>query len=204
MTMSLRTSLYCLICLLTALHAGAQPNATAELRPHLRALTTEQKLRLLEYMRSLGADLDKEVQFTYEQLSQSNRSKAFFYVNTLQDDPSNRPRTTVMWTPDTIRYGFIEEGTIVLDSFTVTNTGPNPYLVRDVRASCDCTVLQKPDYPLMPGESLTLRVEFNSAGKRGRTQPGIVVYDNSSPNLRNILYLDGEILPREKGMKKDR
>jgi hypothetical protein len=51
----------------------------------------------------------------------------------------------------------------------------------------------------MPGESLTMRVEFNSSGKRGRSQPGIIVYDNSSPNLRNILYLDGEVVPRATG-----
>jgi len=182
----------------------AQPNKTADVRPALKNLTTEQKLRLLEYIRFLGADIDKEVQYSFEQLSQVNREKAVYYAGVLQKDAGNLSRTTVVWSRDTLRFGFVEEGTILLDSFVVTNTGQSPYVITDIRTSCDCTVLKKPEFPLMPGESLTLRVEFNSMGKRGRSQPGIIVYDNSSPNLRNILYLDGEVVARSaSGAKKE-
>jgi len=182
----------------------AQPSKTADVRPTLKNLTTEQKLRLLEYIRFLGADIDKEVQYSFEQLSQVNREKAVYYAGVLQKDAGNLSRTTVVWSRDTLRFGFVEEGTILLDSFVVTNTGQSPYVITDIRTSCDCTVLKKPEFPLMPGESLTLRVEFNSMGKRGRSQPGIIVYDNSSPNLRNILYLDGEVVARSaSGAKKE-
>ncbi len=182
----------------------AQPSKTADVRPALKNLTTEQKLRLLEYIRFLGADIDKEVQYSFEQLSQVNREKAVYYAGVLQKDAGNLSRTTVVWSRDTLRFGFVEEGTILLDSFVVTNTGQSPYVITDIRTSCDCTVLKKPEFPLMPGESLTLRVEFNSMGKRGRSQPGIIVYDNSSPNLRNILYLDGEVVARSvSGAKKE-
>jgi len=182
----------------------AQPSKTADVRPTLKNLTTEQKLRLLEYIRFLGADIDKEVQYSFEQLSQVNREKAVYYAGVLQKDAGNLSRTTVVWSRDTLRFGFVEEGTILLDSFVVTNTGQSPYVITDIRTSCDCTVFKKPEFPLMPGESLTLRVEFNSMGKRGRSQPGIIVYDNSSPNLRNILYLDGEVVARSaSGAKKE-
>lgn len=182
----------------------AQPSKTADVRPALKNLTTEQKLRLLEYIRFLGADMDKEVQYSFEQLSQVNREKAVYYAGVLQKDAGNLSRTTVVWSRDTLRFGFVEEGTILLDSFVVTNTGQSPYVITDIRTSCDCTVLKKPEFPLMPGESLTLRVEFNSMGKRGQSQPGIIVYDNSSPNLRNILYLDGEVVARSvSGAKKE-
>lgn len=190
--------------LLFCLNLQAQPTKSADIRPALKSLSTEQKLRLLEYIRFLGADLDKEVQFSFEQLNQTNREKATYYAGVLQKDAGNLSRTTVVWSRDTLRFGFLEEGTILLDSFVVTNTGKSPYVVTDIRTSCDCTVLKKPEFPVMPGESLTLRVEFNSSGKRGRSQPGIIVYDNSSPNLRNILYLDGEVVPRSTtGMQKD-
>ncbi|MCB0527706.1 MAG: DUF1573 domain-containing protein [Saprospiraceae bacterium] len=107
-------------------------------------------------------------------------------------------RTTVRWVPDTLFFGEIYEGAILLDSFRVTNTGEHPYMIREVKASCDCTVLRFPDRPVMPGETATIRLEFDSAGKAGHTQPGIIVYDNSKPNSRNILYLDGTVLPRKK------
>lgn len=106
--------------------------------------------------------------------------------------------TTVRWNRDTLDFQVIEEGTILLDSFVVTNTGTVPYQIYSVRSSCDCTVLRYPKTPVQPGKSASIRIEFDSQGKAGNTQPGIVVYDNSSPNLRSILYLNGHVKPRRK------
>ena len=106
--------------------------------------------------------------------------------------------TTVSWKPDTLQFGIIEEGTILLDSFVLTNTGLLPYEIRGAKASCDCTVLRYPKTPIKPGQSASIRIEFDSQGKAGLTQPGIIIYDNSSPNLRRILYLNGRVMPRRK------
>lgn len=107
-------------------------------------------------------------------------------------------KTTVQWVPDTLFFGEINEGIILLDSFKVINKGDQPYVIRSVKTSCDCTVLRFPKEPIPPGQSATIRVEFDSAGKAGDALPGIVVYDNSRPNMRNILYLSGHIIPRKK------
>ncbi len=106
--------------------------------------------------------------------------------------------TTVVWNRDTLDFGVIEEGAILLDSFSVTNTGPVPYQIRSVRSNCDCTVLRYPKTPVQPGKSATIRVEFDSRGKAGMAQPGIILYDNSTPNSRSILYFKGRIMPRKK------
>lgn len=107
------------------------------------------------------------------------------------------PRTQVRWDQDTIYYGNIEEGTLLLDSFVVTNIGDRPYEIQDVRANCDCTIIRYPSDPVLPGRSAAVRILFDSTRKVGRAQPGIIVYDNSLPNRRSILYLDGEIVPRQ-------
>lgn len=174
---------------------SAQPES---IRPTLREMTTSQKMQMLDYLRSAGANLDREIQSMYEQLSPEKQIRAVQYLDLLNRGFETIPRTTVSWNRDTIRYGQVEDGAIVLDSFRVTNTGIYPYIIKDVRTSCDCTILQFPRYPVMPGESATIRIEFDSQGKLGRTTPGIVVYDNSSPNARTIVYLDGAVLPREK------
>lgn len=114
------------------------------------------------------------------------------------DDLKGNERTTVVWRPDTLFFGDVFEGAIRLDSFQVTNTGSHPYIIKSVKASCDCTVLRLPERPVMPGETAAIGVEFDSAGKAGHAQPGIVVYDNSVPNSRHILYLDGNVVPRKK------
>jgi hypothetical protein len=107
-------------------------------------------------------------------------------------------KTTVNWEPDTLFFDNINEGDILLDSFKVTNTGEHPYSIRSVKANCDCTVLRFPKEPLLPGQTAIIRIEFDSAGKAGVAHPGIIVYDNSRPNARNILYLSGYIIPRQK------
>ncbi|MEO6040085.1 MAG: DUF1573 domain-containing protein [Saprospiraceae bacterium] len=180
--------------------ALAQPGTMPpeEIRAILRKMTISQKMEMLDFLRYSGGDLDREIQQVYEQLNQEKRAKAIQYLELLNHGLENVPHTTVTWNRDTIRYGEVEEGTIVLDSFRVTNTGKYPYLIKDVKTSCDCTVLQFPKFPVMPGETATVRIEFDSQGKIGPTTPGIVVYDNSSPNARNILYLNGAIIPRVK------
>lgn len=198
MTLIARILLSCSLLLLGSLALQAQPDPPADIRPQVRKLTTEQKLKVLEYLRTLGANLDKEIQQTYEQVSAENRTKAQQYINMLQQRTDKIPPTTVRWNRDTIHFGKLEEGRILIDSFKVTNTGREAYVIREVKASCDCTVLRYPTFPVMPGETATLRIEFDSRSKIGRTIPGIIVYDNSSPNARNLLYLKGEVIPKKK------
>jgi len=108
------------------------------------------------------------------------------------------PNTRIEWNRDTLHFGEIEEGTLLLDSFIVKNIGDAPYLIRDIKTTCDCTLVKYPKKPIPPGKSGTIRLEFESVGKSGATYPGLVVYDNSSPNARSILYLNGYIIPRRK------
>lgn len=175
----------------------AQNPTGRELLPMLQTLSRAQKLKLLDYLRHLGSDLDREVQGAYDQVDAAAQAKALRYIALLQQEGARPDRTTVRWNRDTIGFGRVEAGFIVLDSVAVLNTGDAPYVITDIRTACECAVLGRPDFPLMPGESATLRILFDSKGRQGPMVAGIVIYDNSSPNLRNILYLKGEILPRK-------
>jgi hypothetical protein len=163
------------------------------LNRQMRTLTPEQKVQLLGYMRT---DIDQELMAQYQKLTPERQARAGEYIRFLKQDPTTLPRTTVSWDRSTIQFGSMEEGSVMIDSFTVTNTGKAPWLVHEVRAACDCTVLQRPEYPLMPGETAVIRVQFDSKGKAGETEAGIVLFDNSSPNARSILYIKGKITPR--------
>jgi hypothetical protein len=188
--------LFFLYCALgTTLHAQIDPNT---LHKQVRSLDADQKEKLLAYLRFLGADIDQEIVQLYREIPENQQSRADQYIRFLNMDPALLPRTSVTWDRDTILFGVMEEGSVLLDSFTVHNTGSAPYIVHDIRTACDCTLLQKPEFPVMPGESLTLRVEFKSKGKAGETEAGMVLFDNSSPNARNILYLIGTITPRRR------
>jgi len=193
--MTMRKKPFAILALIVL--SGFQPLFSQDIRAQVRELSAEQKLALLDYMRNRGADIDRELQQVYEQLSANDREKSLMYAEMLRQDQQQPKRTTVEWDRDTIHYGKVEEGTVWLDSFVVTNTGPYPYLISETRTSCDCTVLHYPRFPVMPGEKAVVRVEFNSVNKIGKARAGIVLYDNSAPNLRTVLYLDGEIGPRK-------
>jgi hypothetical protein len=114
--------------------------------------------------------------------------------------PASEPRTRVEWSRDTVDFGEIEEGAYVLDSFIVKNTGDAPYIIREIKTTCNCELIKYPKKPILPGQSATIRIEFDSHFKSGVVTPGLVVYDNSIPNRRSILYLKGYIVPRRKVM----
>lgn len=181
--------------------SGAAQVPTPDIRPMLKSLTRTQKLQLLEYLRHLGADLDQEIQQTYEQVSQKNQLHATQYIEALKPNKKQQRHTTVEWDRDTLHFAPLTEGTPLIDSFSVTNTGTEPYIISGTKTTCDCTVIKAPEYPVMPGETAVLRVEFDSSGKLGAATPAVIIYDNSWPNKRNILYLNGAVTARKKPRK---
>lgn len=191
--------IFCLLPLLLPLSFALRAqSASGDIRPMLKSLSHDQKLQVLEYLRHLGAELDDEIQHNYEQLPQLAQAKSVQFIETLKKGKDQLALTLVNWNRDTLFFGDIPEGTPLIDSFIVTNNGRAPYLITGAQTTCDCTVLRLPEHPVMPGESAVLRIEFNSSGKLGATTPAIIVFDNSLPNKRNILYLKGNItLPKK-------
>ena len=179
----------------------AQREHLKDIRPLLKSLTPGQKLQVLNYLRYLGADIDNEIQQAYERLSFQNQDFAVAHIDLLKKAENQWPAAQVTWNRDTIFFPRMPEGNRLIDSFVVRNTGSTPYLIRETKTTCDCLILKSPDYPVMPGQSAVVRVEFDSRGKRGVSTPAIILYDNSVPNKRSILYLRGEITPRKKNRK---
>ncbi len=163
----------------------------------LKGMTLAQKLQVLDFMRARGADIDREIQQTFEQLPADEQATTRQLFQTMFADSAAPSRSQVEWlVPDTIDIGKIRQDDVYLDSIFVHNVGNAPYIVSDIKTNCDCTVLKKPSQPLMPGEQNLFRLEFDSRGKLGRFLGVIVIYDNSRPNQRKIIYLRGTIVPR--------
>jgi len=202
LNMKIIVRVFFLLSVAVCARSEAQTVPIGELRPYLDTLSVAQKVDLLDYMRQLGSSIDREVAQSYLQLDKENQARAIQYIRLklMQkgDTPESDTRTTVRFAKDTLQLGKVTEGEVILDSFLVTNTGSKPYLIKEVKATCDCTVLRHPTRELMPGERAAIRVEFDSRGKIGHTTPGVVIYDNSRPNGRQIVYLNAEIVPRVK------
>jgi hypothetical protein len=79
-------------------------------------------------------------------------------------------------------FGSIKQGESVTTDFVFTNTGKSELNIRQTRASCGCTVTKPQKSTLAPGESSTIKVTFNSAGRRGIQQKSISVFSNDPAN----------------------
>ena len=88
--------------------------------------------------------------------------------------------TTIEWI-DKINQTFpkIKEGKVLEVSYRFKNTGTRPFVVQDVSASCGCTVPEKPEKPILPGEEGLIKAKFDSKGKPGPQSKTLTVFANT-------------------------
>ena len=105
--------------------------------------------------------------------------------------------TTVQVIDSVYNFGKVTDGEKVEYNFRFLNTGKNPLIVSSVSASCGCTVPEKPEEPIMPGETGFIKVVFNSQGRVGNAHKDVTVRSNAIPNFP-VLAMKGEVLPANK------
>ncbi len=112
--------------------------------------------------------------------------------NVRQMEMALKDSTEVQGIDTTYNFGNIKEGEKVAFSFRFKNIGKKPLVITDAFASCGCTVPEKPERPVLPGEIGLLKVVFSSKGKAGHQEKAITVQSNASPTFP-ALKLVGEV-----------
>src|SRR5690606_9397521 len=64
-------------------------------------------------------------------------------------------------------FGKIPQGQEVEHIFKFKNTGDAPLIVTNARSSCGCTIPEKPEGPVAPGETGEILVKYNGSGLNG-------------------------------------
>lgn len=78
--------------------------------------------------------------------------------------------------------------------FKVTNTGKKPLIIEDAKASCGCTVPDKPENPIQPGKSDEIVVTFTpKPGQDGITSKTVTVMANTDPKT-TMLTIKANVL----------
>lgn len=101
------------------------------------------------------------------------------------------PDAIINFESKVVDYGLIEHNSDGNRKFKFTNTGTEPLIIKNAKASCGCTV---PDYPkgeIQPGESGEIKVKYatNRVGKFTKT---ITLTTNASKKP-TILTIKGEV-----------
>ena len=105
--------------------------------------------------------------------------------------------TEVQLIDSVFNFGTINEGDKVERSFKFRNTGKNALVISNATASCGCTVPEKPEQPVKPGETGIIKVVFNSQGKEGHQEKTITVTANTFSSFP-YLKLVGDVTPSKK------
>jgi len=102
-----------------------------------------------------------------------------------------------------IDYGKIDKNADGVRSFTFTNIGDQPLIIKDIKSSCGCTIPEKPKKPILPNEKGTIKVSYNT-NITGGFAKSITILSNVK-NERTVLKIKGFVyngvsLEKEKSM----
>ena len=94
-------------------------------------------------------------------------------------------------------FGDIIQGQSVNHDFIIKNIGNDKLLINSAKGSCGCTVPVWPKEPILEGEESTIKVTFNSAGKKGRQNKTVTLLTNAIPNTK-VITINGNVIVPEK------
>lgn len=98
---------------------------------------------------------------------------------------------------EAFEFGEVDAGAVIKHTFSFTNNGAVPLIIRDVRSTCGCTVASWPHEPIPPGGQGEIPVTFDTKNKNGRQSKPITITANTYPN-KTTIYMNGRVYGKEK------
>ena len=98
----------------------------------------------------------------------------------------------------TYDFGTIKQGEIAKTEFVLTNKGKRDLIIRKIKASCGCTIVQPDNKVIKAGESTILKASFNSRGRKGNQTKNIDVTLNDPKNPVLKLKVKGVVAAPKK------
>jgi hypothetical protein len=90
-------------------------------------------------------------------------------------------------------FGKVTEGEKVGYIFSFENKGTGNLVIASATASCGCTVPKYDSKPVLPGESGTLEVVFDTSGRNGKQTKSVTVSSNASKPVI-LLQITAEVV----------
>ena len=108
------------------------------------------------------------------------------------EDLKNSP--VVSYDSESFDFGDIKPGSKNEHVFSLKNAGKKDLIIRDVKSSCGCTAVSPSKNVVPSGESVPLKVVFDSTGKSGRQNKTITVITNDPKNPTTVLRISSNIV----------
>jgi hypothetical protein len=131
---------------------------------------------------------------------QDNYNNSIAVSATLEEDFSKLSATELANAPvvtydmESFDFGDIKPGTKNEHTFNLKNTGKSDLIIRDMKSSCGCTAVSPSKNIVSAGESVPIKVVFDSTGKSGRQNKTITVITNDPKNPTSVLRISSNIV----------
>lgn len=95
-------------------------------------------------------------------------------------------------------YGTIAQHGNGVCEFEITNTGNEPLIISKAKGSCGCTVPSYEKEPIMPGESSTIKVKYDTK-RVGPINKSVTITSNATNTPTKVLRIKGTVTASESG-----
>lgn len=96
--------------------------------------------------------------------------------------------TSIQWIDSMHQdLGTVNDGAQVEVSWRFKNTGTKPLIIATVNPGCGCTVADKPEAPVMPGEEGRIKAKFDSKDRKGTQNKDLYVTANTTGSQGHTL-----------------
>ena len=94
-------------------------------------------------------------------------------------------------------FGSIKEDKgLATTVFEFKNTGDQPLILNNVKATCGCTTPEWTQEPVAPGKSGSIKVTYNPQNRPGAFTKNVNVFSNTEPSIV-VLTIKGTVEPKE-------
>ena len=103
--------------------------------------------------------------------------------------------TALQWIDSTYQdIGKVKKGQVAEVTWRLRNVGNKPLVIAQVSPGCGCTVADKPEEPIMPGEEGKIKAKFESSGQHeGEHRKYLSVLTNTAQSTTHQLTFRVEV-----------
>lgn len=109
--------------------------------------------------------------------------------------------TSIQWIDSIKNMGSIMEGQKLEVTFRFRNSGNKPLIIQSANPSCGCTVPEKPEEPVMPGQEGVIKAVFDSKDRSGTNHKTITVIANTTVTTNHVLEFNVDVVGSKEGPK---
>ena len=95
-------------------------------------------------------------------------------------------------------FGFVHEGDTVRLSYELKNVGDNALIISNYEVECGCTVMEKVEKSIEPGETYIIKVTFDTHQKYDRQDRIVKIISNAKKSPTELRFKGVVLKPKKK------